>query len=210
MIAKRLSSALLVLSVAACGGDAGTPESAAVAAVDTTVGQIEREPLTEADLVDFDMANLSVELPWTSNRINRNPAEGAPRAMVESSEVMSYDGFDRVVLGFGADAPFPGYSIDVVDAGVAIACGDSEETAVGADVAGDYKMVLRLMPARVEEEGRATLALGTDAYGLTRLQEAGAVCAENDAVTWLSGMSNASQIRVLEFRDPSRLVVDVR
>ena len=77
------------------------------------------------------MANLSVELPWTTNSINRSPNPVAPRSMVESVEVTAHERFDRMTFTFSSDAPAPSYEIRLVPPGLAVRCGE------GTDAEGD-------------------------------------------------------------------------
>ena len=210
----------LLLSLPACGGEPGASTAQAEQAVDTAIRPLEREPLTEADLVGLEMANLSVELPWTSNAINRNPRPAAPRSMVESVEVTGHEGFDRMTFTFSSDAPAPGYEIRVVPPGVAVQCGEGTEGGEDADappevehaseIAGNLFLVLRLRPARIIDQGRRTMSIGTETYELARVHEGGIACDADDVVTWISGLSESSSVRVLEMRSPRRLVIDVR
>jgi hypothetical protein len=220
-------SLALLLSLAACGS--GGDRSADAAPVeDTTIKPLPREPLGEADLVGLEMVNLSVELPWTTNRVERNPGPAAPRSMVESLAVSAHESFDRAVFTFSSDAPFPGYTIELYEPGAAIPCGDIDETEqdvkehaegiegeaseveYAPELEGNRFLVLRLRPAWVSENGRTTLPIEVEQYGQTRILEAGVTCAQEDVVTWIAGLDEGSQLRVLEMRSPQRLVLDVR
>ena len=210
----------LLLALPACGSE---PEPSTAQAVDTAIRPLEREPLTEADLVGLEMANLSVELPWTTNSINRTPNPLAPRSMVESVEVMGHEGFDRMTFTFSSDAPAPGYEIRVVPPGLAVRCGegtdgesDSEDEEAqpvaehAPELAGNLFLVLRLRPARIIDQGRRTMSIGTETYDLTRVHEGGISCDADDVVTWIAGLKEGGTVRVLEMRSPPRLLIDVR
>jgi hypothetical protein len=47
-------------------------------------------------------------------------------------------------------------------------------------------------------------------YGHTRFQEGGIICENQTQVTWMSTLGETEEVRVLEFRNPQRLLVDVR
>ncbi len=215
----------LLLALPACGSEPGASSAQAEQAVDTVIQPLEREALTEADLVGLEIADLSVEMPWTTNAINRNPRPAAPRSMVESVEVTGHEGFDRMTFTFSSDAPAPGYEIRVVPPGVAVQCGEGTE-GVEADVGedadaraevehtneltGNQFLVLRLRPAHIIDQGRRTMSIGTETYELTRVYEGGISCDTDDVVTWIVGLREHSNVRVLEMRSPRRLVIDVR
>ncbi len=216
----------LLLALPACGREPGASTAQAEQAVDTLIKPLERVALTEADLVGLEIANLSVELPWTTNAINRNPRPAAPRSMVESVEVTGYESFDRMTFTFSSDAPAPGYEIRVVPPGVAVQCGEgtdgveadasedadapAAEVEHASELTGNQFLVLRLRPARIIDQGRRTMSIGTETYELTRVYEGGISCDAGDIVTWIVGLSERSSVRVLEMRSPRRLVIDVR
>lgn len=215
--------AVLVLA-AACGGETPPSAEGLAQAPDTTIKPVERQPLTEADLVDLDRSELSIEIPWTRNIVDRAPRPAAPRSLVESAVVTTHDGFDRTQFTFSMDAPFPGYRIELVDAGTAVRCGlpdeghdeegepegEEEEVQHAPELEGARMLVVRIHPGWTSEGRRVTIPTGTETYQLARVQEAGVVCSADDVATWVAGLTEGTDVRVLEFRDPHRLVVDVR
>jgi len=54
------------------------------------------------------------------------------------------------------------------------------------------------------------MSIGTERFELTRLYEGGISCAADNVVTWIVGLSEGNDVRVLEMRSPQRLVVDIR
>ena len=78
------------------------------------------------------------------------------------------------------------------------------------EVEGNRFLVLNLHPARTSENGCSTMPVGTETYAQQRVHEAGIACEENDVVTWITGLAEGTDVRVLEMRGPNRLVVDVR
>ena len=228
MTQPRAPLLFLLLALPACGSAPDASTAQAEQAVDTTIKPLEREPLTEADLVGLEMAELSLEVPWTRNAVNRTPSPTAPRSMIESVEIAGDDSFDRLTFTFSSDAPAPGYEIRVVPPGLVVRCGEvadgngetesgSEEGAVAApdadhvpDLAGNQFLLLRLKPARIVDQGRRTMSIGTERFELTRFYEGGISCDADDVVTWIVGLSEGSEVRVLEMRTPPRLVVDIR
>jgi hypothetical protein len=198
---------LTVLPLFACGGgEASSDARPEVLPLDTTYTPLLREPLTDADLAGLVVADLVVELPWTTNRVSRGASEHAPRASLRAAEVSGHDGFDRVVFRFSDTTPFPGYEIERVASGHEVQCGEEGEAYT---VAGDRALVVRLTPARLSEGDESFLPLGLSRISQSRIQEAGAVC-EAHSVVWVATLADGEQVRVLELRGPNRLVVDVR
>jgi hypothetical protein len=215
----------LLLALPACGSDPEASTAQAEQAVDTTIRPLEREPLTEADLEGLEIAELRLEVPWTRSAITRTPVPTAPRSLIESVEIAGYDGFDRMTFTFSSDAPAAGYEIRIVPPGLAVRCGETTESAEpgGAEgtgespeaehtpqVAENQFLVLRLRPARIVDQDRRTMSIGTERFELTRLYEGGVSCDADDVVTWIVGLTEGSNVRLLEMRSPPRLVVDIR
>lgn len=199
---------LTSLLLAACA--ASDPEADAAATQqqpDTTIQPIEREPLTEADLAGLDLADLAVELPWTTNRITRAAGPAAPRSLLEDVEVSAQEGFQRVLFTFSDVTPFPGYAIRVAEPDTTVTCGE-EESEVEAEGMG--LLVLRIAPARAHEGDDVRVDVGTSALegDFTR---GGLVCDDGNQLIWATGVElEDTQVRVLELRSPWRLAVDVR
>lgn len=204
-----LCALLAVASTAACGDGAESGGDAATAAPagDTAIRSIERQPLGEADLAGLDRAQIGLELPWTGNRVARD-AGSSPRATVESISTESHDAFDRVAVSFEGSTALPGYSVEFMDSGAELPCGQGPQSAT---LASDRLLVVRTGPSRAaREDGSRTMRTGTSRLGHPRLAEGGLVCDEADSTLWVAGLAEGSEIRVFEMRDPLRLVVDVR
>ena len=213
----------LVLAAFACG-EADAPEPQAdsniIPSDSLIVANAPREPLTEDDLLDASLADLRVELPWTGNVITRDPGALAAHSFIDAIDVSSHDGFDRIEFQVASETPFPGYSIRIIDGGTVQACreeGAVDEAAEAVDEEvemvgeeGERLLVVTFQPARAEMEGRPGPRFGIRGLGHTRLQDGGILCQGTRLVTWMSTLAEGDQLRVLEFRNPLRLVVDVR
>lgn len=174
-------------------------------AQDTFIKPIEREPLTEADMVGFDMTHLALEIPWTRNSISRDPAVGAPPVAIGTVEVVGLDGFDRVT--FATDGPLPnaGYEIRLAAAGDTVACGPESHV-----MTAERTLVVAFAPATVGAADGARVPSGVRDVGAPRMVRAGLLCDVDGAVTWVAELARGDQMRVLELREPIRIVVDVR
>jgi len=204
---SRSQLAALVLAVSACGGGDAPADPDTIPLDTTIITNAPREPLTEADLMGIPLADLSVELPWTENWVSRDPGPAAPRSFVESVEVSGHDSFDRVLFQLSSDAPFPGYAVRIVEGGSTQMCGD-EELILAEE--GDRVLVVDLAPARAREEGRTGPRLGERSFDQTRFGEGGVICETPQSVVWISTLGDGEEVRILEFRNPQRLAVDLR
>jgi len=212
MTSIRLSPSLLpfaaALTLAACAGEGSSSGGAeAAAAVDSTIQPIAREPLTEADLVGLALEDLSVELPWTRNRVSRDPAPAQGPGWLESVETSGTEAFTRVAFTMSDIAFFPGYQIEFVEAGSEVPCGEDGKA---LDLSGDRALLVRLAPANAHDDNGVRVRPGTRPLGVERFTDGGLVCDLNDNVVWAAGLDSGDQVRVLELRKPHRLVVDIR
>jgi len=197
-----------LLTIVACGGDETAREAAPqVPPLDTQYTPIAREPLTESDLAGLAMLDVSIELPWTTNRVRRGPVEHAARASLQAAEVSAHEDFDRVLFRFTDSTPFPGYEISFADTDVSIPCG---ENGAPYELSGRRAVVVRFTPARASEGDETFVSAGVRPVSQTRFQEAGLVCEDERTVAWVATLAAGDQVRVLELRSPNRLAVDVR
>ncbi|GMV03737.1 MAG: hypothetical protein AMXMBFR53_00190 [Gemmatimonadota bacterium] len=197
-----LLSASLLLS--ACGGSGDGADAQAEVPQDTLIKPMEREPLTEADLVGLDVASLALELPWTTNKVSRDAAAGAPAADLRGADVSGYDGFDRVTFTLGDASPGTGYEIAFAEAGATASCGADPQTLAGR------ALVVTFAPARAGADGERWIPLGVQRATATRMARAGLLCDDGSTVAWVAELVAGDQVRVLELRDPRRVAVDVR
>lgn len=206
MSRRRALPAVLAIAaaagLAACGGTAG--EDARSTPADTLVKPLVREPLTEADLVGLTLAELAVELPWTTNRITRNAVPGAPASAVESVDVVGHETFDRATFLLDDSLPPPGYDVMLADSGTTVACAGGEHGLPARS------LLVTFSPARIRTDGGSAPRAGVQATSASRMPRAGIVCDDGARLVWTAELGQGSQVRVLELRAPSRVAVDVR
>jgi hypothetical protein len=202
---RLVRSSLLVVAVAlaACGGS--QEADTASMPVDTLIRPMEREPLTEADMVGFSLAELVLELPWTTNQVGRAAAEGAPASSIRGAEVGGHEGFDRVTFLLDDAEAVPGYDIAIAPAGASLPCGEG-----GYELTAERSLVVSFRPAKLAPDDVTGAPAGIRGTGASRMARAGVACDTGDAVVWVAELSQGDQMRVLELRDPSRIAVDVR
>jgi hypothetical protein len=195
-------------TIVACGGEETTREAAPqVIPQDTQYTPITREPLTESDLAGLAMIDVSIEVPWTTNRVRRGPVEHAARASLRAAEVSAHEDFDRVLFRFTDTTPFPGYEISFADSALSVPCGDN-----GApyELTGERAVVIRFTPARASEGDETFVSVGIRPVSQTRFQETGLVCEDERTVAWVATLAAGDHVRVLELHNPNRLAVDIR
>lgn len=140
---------------------------------------------------------------WTAGRVEsaRPRAEMATLAAVR---VAGHPEYDRVVMEFSG--ALPGYRVEYVDRPVR-RCGSGE----AVEVAGEGWLRVHLEPARAHDDaGRATIRQRDLRPALPLLRQATLICDFEGQVEWVLGLAAPNQFRVLELRDPARLVVDVQ
>lgn len=112
--------------------------------------------------------------------------------------------FDRVVFEFAG--ALPGYRVEYIDKPVR-RCGTGDVVTL----AGDGWLRVRMTPARAHDEsGRPTLGPVEQRPKLPVLLELAPTCDFEGELTWVLGVGSPNRYRVLELRDPPRIVVDVK
>jgi len=140
---------------------------------------------------------------WTAGVV-KLMRQGSMPVTLRSVRAARNEGFDRVVFEF--DGPqVPGYQIEYVDKPI-IKCGSGDPT----EVAGQSWLQVRLTPARAHEDGQATVTERERKAGLPVIQEMELTCDFEGDVTWVFGNAHPNKYRVMELREPTRLVVDVQ
>jgi len=118
--------------------------------------------------------------------------------------VARQEGYDRVVFEFASNG-LPGYHVAYTDEPVT-QCGSGAPVTV----AGDGRLLVRMTPARAHDDaGNATITERALAPGLPVVTELALICDFEAHLDWVIGVAAPNHYRVLELRDPTRLVVDI-
>jgi hypothetical protein len=141
---------------------------------------------------------------WTAGTVTLRRT-GLPPVTLRAVRAARNAGFDRVVFEF--DGPqLPGYHLEYVDRPVP-RCGSGDAT----EVAGQGWLQVRLTPAQAHTDaGQPTVTAREQKPSLPLLQELELTCDFEGEVTWVLGNARPQPYRVMELREPTRLVVDVR
>ena len=140
---------------------------------------------------------------WTAGLVDVKRATLPPVTLREVRTARN-EGFDRLVLQFDRDQ-VPGYHVEYVDKPV-IKCGSGDPT----EIAGQGWLQVRVQPAQAHQGAQVTVAERKRKPGLPIVQELELTCDFEGEVTWVLGVKSPNKYRVMELREPTRLVVDVQ
>ena len=192
---SSLFASLLVLLTAACGDDARD--------LDPYVStENPRESLTELDYGDLDSAEIRLNLPWSRNKVSKDPKTDAEPAPLSAVTTETLDGYDRVVFTFGDR--IPGYQLAYATEG-----GGGCD---GAEPAGDAPahLVVEFERARSNEGGAPLVEDRERTTDLPTLVGAKQACDEGNRVKWILAARGDVEYRIFEMLGNPRLVVDLR
>ena len=196
---RAVATAAVLLLAACSDAPKQAPEN-----VPTPAEPVKIEPLSDAELLGVPRDQVVMTLPWSDAPLSRDPALNAARATLRSVEVADGGAFDRATFEFGDDAAYPGYRI-VWNDSTAASCADSTSVAPPAGT-----LVIRFEPSSAKANGKATIGQTSQRPGLPAIATAGQLCDKNDKLIWALGVADSTRFRVVELREPPRLVVDVR
>ena len=190
-----LLASLLVLLAPACGGDSRDPDP--YISTDNP-----REALTELDYGNLDSSQIRLNLPWSRNKVSKDPNPDAEPATLSAVATETFEGYDRVVFTF-ADR-IPGYLLAYATEG-----GGGCD---GAEPAGDAPahLVVEFEKARSNEGGVPLVEDRDRTMDSPTLLGATQVCDEGDRVKWILAAGADAEYRILEMLGEPRLVVDLR
>ncbi len=141
---------------------------------------------------------------WSTGIVQRShPLDGV--AILTGTRVGENEGFDRIVLEYD-EAEVGGYRIEYID-GPAFQCGSG----LPVEIAGERWLLVRLQPTHAHtEEGIPTITERSLRPDLPVIREMRMICDFEGMVEWAVGVASMNPFRVLELREPGRLVIDVR
>ena len=116
-----------------------------------------------------------------------------------------HQGYDRVVFEF-TSKEVPGFKVQYADEPV-VTCGSGEPV----KVEGEAKLVIQLTPAQAHnDQGNATITERDSKPALKIVRQARLSCDFEAEVSWVLGLTERRAYRVREFKDPARLVIDIK
>lgn len=145
----------------------------------------------------------STEFKGTAGVTEKKRSDMAP-VLLKAVRTGNHQSFDRVVFEFEGSA-LPGYLIEYVDKPIR----DCGQGAV-VPISGDGFLMIQLQPANAHTEaGQPSVQNRQQNPGLPVLKELKQICDFEAQVQWISGLSSPNRYRVLELKNPARLVVDI-
>lgn len=202
---RLLLLATAIFFTAACGGSAANNSAnlsgnatSAAAPAETPVKPAPKATLPEetADTADFEGTAGITEKKY--------PNIKAPAIM---SDVRSarHGNYDRVVFEF-LGPELPTYHIEYIDRPVR-SCGSGDVV----PFAGDGWLEVRFTDAQAHApEGDATIKDRSRSPNLPTVKDMKVTCDFEGEVTWVLGVSSPNRYRVIELKDPTRLVLDIK
>lgn len=192
------ASALLLLALlVACGPDERAEPEASGPREIPPESQI--NVLEPDDLAGLEEENVVFNLHWVGGPVNRNPAPDAETTTVEAVSTLAATGFDRAVFRF-AEGSFPGYAVEWTEE-PPVDCATGQP----AEVPGERHLRVVLRPATVGGD-----AARPQLPAHPNLQALASTCSREGEAEWHLGVQGTAQVRVVEMREPQRLVVDVQ
>jgi hypothetical protein len=186
-IPLQLSAALLLLSVAACGGSG--PED----------GRDSGRPDTGANAVPA--RDRPTTPPWREGQLSE---AGEAHAILQAVRTGQHEGYDRLVLEF--EGGVPSYTVRFAERQLH-QCGSGFPIEV--DAPHTFQIELQSVAAH-DEEGRPTVEDRDRKPGLGVLRSARLTCDFEGVVEWVLGLDHRTEFRVFRLDEPTRLVVDLR
>lgn len=161
-----------------------------------------RETMTELDYGNLDSSEVRLNLPWSGNKVSKDPNPDAAPTTLSSVTTESLEGYDRVVFTFGDRVP--GYQLAYATEG-----GGGCD---GAEPAGDAPahLVVQFDGALSNDGGEPLVEDRERTMDFPALAGAKQVCDEGDRVRWILAARGSVEYRILELIGTPRLVVDLR
>ncbi|AKF79354.1 hypothetical protein MFUL124B02_02970 [Myxococcus fulvus 124B02] len=141
---------------------------------------------------------------WTTEAVSLDRRD-VPQATLRSVRAGAHPDYDRVVFEFEG-TQLPGYRIEYTKE-PAVQCGSGDPVTL----AGKGQLQVSFTPAKAHTDaGEPTVATRELKPALPVLLELERTCDFEGEVTWVLGNKSNAPFRILELREPTRLVVDVK
>lgn len=197
-----MAAVSLVWLVQGCGdgpGQSGGPPPDPDPYVST---ESPRESMREADYGDLDPDEVGLILPWTRNRVSKDPTPADSPVRLTGVAFERLPAFDRAVFSF--EPRLPGYRLTLVtEAG-----GGCDGTTEATDA--PVHLVVELETAQANEDGRASVADRDRSLDYPALTTAAQTCDEGGKVRWALGVAAETDFRMMEMSGEPRLVLDFK
>jgi hypothetical protein len=192
---------------AACSGPKpdAVNETSAVASPTQTAGSLSTpSPIPAASPIDETVEEARAEFEGTVGITEKKNPAATRSALLKDVRSAARSNYDRVVFEFDG-TQLPAYKIEYIDKPVR-ACGSGNVV----PLRGDAWLSVRFTDANAHTEaGEPTIKDRTRSPNNTIVKDLKLICDFEADVEWVMGVASPNKYRVLELKNPTRLVVDV-
>ena len=183
----------------------GASGSAANAMNSSPTPTVTATPSAPANAAQDETAEDNAEFAGTAGITEKKNAGISGVATMNAVRTARHGNYDRVVFEF-AGAEMPTYHIEYIDKPVRTC--DSGDV---VPLAGDGWLEVRFTPARAyDDNGNATIPDRERSPNLPIVKEMKITCDFEADLEWVLGVSSPNRYRVVELKNPTRLVVDIK
>ncbi len=197
LLAPALFLAAVLTLLAACGDDSEEPTASPTAASTGTPSAAPTSTLKPSPAEAFDGGTQPIEAT--------PPVAISPVALLIAVGIAEQDGYDRITLEFSNG--IPGYKVRYVQPPII-----ADASGLEVEIEGEAFIEIRMEPAAGHDPdtGQETYTGPKELKpGLTSIVEAERTGDFEGVLTWVAGVSQQSDFRVIALDNPPRLAVDV-
>lgn len=189
---------LLVISCSRSGETVKEPATVPSPTIQTSPARSESEaPRERGDTSPSDFVG-------TVDPQEQRKTDQAPQ-ILKDVRFGQHDNYDRIVFEFTGKET-PGFRIEYATQPL-VTCGAGEAVAVE----GNADLVVQLTPANAHnDQGQATVVNRDTNPAMRVVRQAKLICDFEGEVQWLLGLTERHEYRVMELKEPARLVIDIK
>ena len=201
---------LAAFLLAGCSADTVTNSNAANATPAALPSRTAEPPVTPSPSptvapADEDASDAQADFEGTAGNTEKKNPNATGAVLLKEARSAKHANFDRVVFEFEG-AQLPSYKIEYIDKPVR-ACGSGDVV----PFQGDAWLSVRFTGANAHTEaGEPTIKDRTRSPNLTIVKDLKLICDFEAEVEWVLGVASPNKYRVLELKNPTRLVVDIK
>ena len=202
--------ALLALLMIGCSADAVTNSNFANGTPAPVPSRTAEPPITPSPTptnapADEAASEAPADFEGTAGNTEKKNPTATGAVLLKEVRSAKHGDFDRVVFEFQG-AQMPSYKLEYIDKPVR-ACGSGDVV----PFQGNAWLSVLLTGANAHTEaGEATIKDRTRSPNLTIVKDLKLICDFEAEVEWVLGVSSPNKYRVLELKNPIRLVVDIK
>ena len=203
---------LAAFLLAGCSADAVNNSNSANATPAAVPSRTAEPPMTPSSspsptnaVADEAASEAPADFEGTAGNTEKKNSSAAGAVLLRDVRSAKHANFDRVVFEFEG-AQLPSYKLEYIDKPVR-ACGSGDVV----PFQGDAWLSVRFTGANAHTEaGEPTIKDRTRSPNLSIVKDLKLICDFEAEVEWVLGVSSPNKYRVLELKNPTRLVVDIK